>query len=312
MSFDAPKALWLLLLLIPVAAICFARLTPDGIVPSHLLFGRRKRHLNRRLLARLCILCAMGCLIIELAEPRLQGSGASGQREGTAALVLDLSGSMEARGLKEGSKEPTEANLTGSRLEMAKSIAINLLDKLPERNIALVGFARRAFMVSPVTRSVATLKERISELEILEYEDGTAISDALACACRTLEQVPSSALRRIYLVSDGADHSDAASRQEVVEMLCNAKISLYPIVVGADYTYHSMRDSKGNLTWQANGEKADVTMIKELASKTGGHVFTLDEIAGEGDSPSNAFNWNGFCIFVATLFLVLAGLLGFW
>ena len=309
MSFDAPKALWLLLLLIPAAAICFARLTPDGIIPSRLLFGTSRRRLNRRLWARLCILCAMGCLIIELAEPRLQGSGASGQDEGAVALVLDLSGSMEARGLKDGAKEPTEENLTGTRLELAKSIALDLLDKLPERNIALIGFARRAFMVSPVTRSVAALKERVSALEVLEYEDGTAISDALVCACRTLEQAPSSASRRIYLVSDGADHSDAKSLQEAVEMLQKAGIAVYPSVIGADYTYHSVRDGKGNLVWQENGEKADVTLIETLASETGGRVVTPDEVTGNTLRLERVSSWSGIWLWLAALCMALAGLL---
>ena len=311
MSFDAPKALWLLLLIIPAAAICFARLTPDGIIPSRLLFGTRRRWLNRRLLARLCILCAMGCVIVELARPHWRRKGETGREAGAVALLLDLSGSMEARGLKAGAKELSEENLTETRLDLAKNIALELLEKLPERNIALIAFARRAFVVSPVTRSIATLKERISALEILEYEDGTAISDALVCAGRALEQA-SSATRRIYLVSDGADHSDSKSRQDAVEVLQKAGIAVYPIVVGADYTYHSVRDGKGKLVWQKNGEKADVTMIEAVASETGGRILTLDDIVGVGRKPGNATERNGLCLFVASLFMALAGLLGFW
>ncbi len=308
MSFEAPKALWLLLLLIPAAAICFARLTPDGIVPSLLLFGTRRRRLNRRLLARICILCAMGCVIVELAGPRLKISGVAGQAAGAVALLLDLSGSMEARGLKAGAKEPSEENLTERRLDLAKAIALDLLEKLPERNIALIAFARRAFMVSPATQSVETLKERISALEVLEYEDGTAISDALVCASRALEQA-SSPTRRIYLVSDGADHSDLKARQDAVEVLQKAGIAVYPIVVGADYTYHSVRDDKGNIVWQKNGEKADSTMIEGLASETGGRIITLDEVIGNSQSQEKASSWNGIWLWLAVLCVALAGLL---
>ncbi|MBR4221077.1 MAG: VWA domain-containing protein [Victivallales bacterium] len=310
MSFDAPSALWLLLLLIPAAAICFARLTPDGIIPSRLLFGKREKRLNKRLLARLCILCAMGCVIVELAGPRFQGRGGAGQGEGVAALLLDLSGSMEARGLKAGAVEPTEENLAETRLELAKSITLELLEKLPERNIALIAFARRAFIVSPVTRSMAPLKERVSALEVLEYEDGTAIGDALICACRTLEQASSSAVRRIYLVSDGADHSDDESRKEAVGMLQKAGIAVYPIIVGADYRFHPIRDSKGSITWQEKGEQADVTMIETLASDTGGRILTAEKIDDEARRLEKATAMNGIWLCLAALCVALAGVLG--
>ena len=250
----------------------------------------------------------MGCVIVELARPHWRSRGETGREDGVVALLLDLSGSMDARGLKAGAKEPTEENLTERRLDLAKNIAFELLEKLPERNIALIAFARRAFMVSPATRSIETLKERISALEVLEYEDGTAISDALVCASRALEQA-SSATRRIYLVSDGADHSDSKSRQDAVEVLQKAGIAVYPIVVGVDYTYHSVRDSKGNLAWQENGEKADVTMIEELASKTGGRIITPDEVAGNSQSQEKTSSWNGIWLWLAALCAALAGLL---
>lgn len=309
MSFDVPKALWLLLLLIPAAAICFARLTPDGIVPSRLLFGMRRRRLGRRLLVRLCILCAMGCVIVELARPHWRRGGEPDREVGAAALLLDLSGSMEARGLKAGADVPAEENLTGTRLALAKSISLELLETLPERNIALIAFARRAFMVSPVTKSKASLKERIESLEILEYEDGTAISEALLCACRTLEQVPPSATRRIYLVSDGADHSDAESRKEAVAMLRKTGIAVYPIIVGGDYLYHPVREASGNLIWQANGEKADNGAIEKLAAETGGHILALNEVSVVGAGEGKASGGKNVCLFVAVFFIVLAGLL---
>ena len=312
MSFEAPQALWLLLVLIPAAAICFARLTPDGIVPSRLLFGTRRGRVNRRLLARLCILCAMGCMIVELARPRWRGNGDTAREVGAAAILLDLSGSMEARGLKAGADVPTEENLTGTRLDMAKSIVLELLEKLPERNIALIAFARRAFLVSPVTRSVTSLNERVLALEILEYEDGTAIGDALICACQALEQVTSSATRRIYLVSDGADHSDGDSRQEAVAMLKKAGIAVYPIVVGANYLYHPIREASGKLIWQANGERADITMIETLATETGGRMLVSDEIAWWEKTQGKRAEWNGFCLIFASFFLALTGLLEFW
>ena len=269
----------------------------------------RRRRLGRRLLARLCILFAIGFVILELAGPRLNRWGGAGRKDGAAALLLDLSGSMEVRGLKAGADVPNEENLTGTRLALAKSISLELLETLPERNIALIAFARRAFMVSPVTKSKSSLKERIESLEVLEYEDGTAISDALVCACCTLEQVPPSATRRIYLVSDGADHSDAESRKEAVAMLRKAGIAVYPIIVGGDYLYHPVRETSGNLIWQANGEKADIGAIEKLAAETDGHILALNEIAGVGECEGKASGGKGVCLFVAVFFLVLAGLL---
>ena len=310
MSFDAPKALWLLLLLMPAAAICFARLTPDGIIPSRLLFGAHKRRLNRRLLARLCILCAVGCVIVELARPHWRRGGETDREVGAAALLLDLSGSMEARGLKSGSEKPVEENLTGMRLDMAKEIALGLLEKLEGRNISLIAFARRAYMVSPLTKSVQSLKERVDALEILEYEDGTAIGEALICACQTLEQERSSRAKHLYLVSDGADHSDITLLEEAVAMLQKTGVAVYPIIVGGDYSYHSVREANGNLIWQANGEKANIEMIEKLANETGGRILQPDETVVEYEPMEQKGGGSCFCLCLAALLLAFAGLLG--
>ncbi len=309
MSFEAPKALWLLLLLVPAAAICFARLTPDGIAPSKLLYMGRRRRLNRRLMARLCILLAIGLVIVELAGPHLQRSGEAGSGLASVALLLDLSGSMEARGLKSGTEVPDEENLTGTRLDLAREVALDLLEKLHGRNIALIVFARRAYMVSPLTKSTPSLKERLSELEILEYEDGTAISDALICGCRALEQSDIYGAKRIYLISDGADHSETESRKRAVEMLQEAGIAVYPIIVGEDYLYHPIRDSRGNLSWQANGEKADGTMIEALATETGGRILKPGEIEFDETSQEKTAAMNGIFLCLAALCMALAGAL---
>ena len=94
-------------------------------------------------------------------------------------------------------------------------------------------------------------------------------------------------------------------------MLKKAEIPVYPIIVGADYLYHPIREASGNLTWQKNGEKADITMIENLATETGGHILMPDKIVSEefiqGDAPKSY----SVCLFMAVFFLALAGLLDF-
>ena len=272
MSFQSPTNLWLLLLLVPAVAFAFARHTPDGVIPSHLLYKGTTKGLNRRLVARLCMVLAMLFLIVALACPYGGNSGG----EVTAVLLMDLSGSMEARGIKDHSLEPSESNLTRSRLEEARSLALQMVDSLPNFPLGLVAFARRAYLVSPVTRHHETLRERMAALEILEYEDGTAIGEALICACRTLEHLPGE--RNIYLITDGADHSEGTLLQKAQEELRASGIRLYPLVVGKEYAYHSRREANGNLTWQANGEKPDLEMLERLARETGGEMLSPENI----------------------------------
>ena len=94
-------------------------------------------------------------------------------------------------------------------------------------------------------------------------------------------------------------------------MLKKAEIPVYPIIVGADYLYHPIREASGNLAWQKNGEKAEVTMIENLAAETGGHILVPDDIAGEESIQGDAPKSYNVCLFVAVIFLALAGLIGF-
>ena len=95
-------------------------------------------------------------------------------------------------------------------------------------------------------------------------------------------------------------------------MLRTAGIAVYPIIIGVDYLYHPLREASGKLTWQANGEKADITMIEKLVAETGGHILVPDEIVREELIQEKVPKSYNVCLFMAVFFLALAGFLEFW
>ena len=270
-----------------------------------MLYSSKKRRFNRRLAARLLIVAAVGMLIFRLAAPYTANLSSIS----SATVLLDLSGSMQARGLKDASKEPLEENLTRTRLDDAKDCALELIDRLSEADIALVAFARRAYLISPITRHSPSLKEMVNALEIMAYEDGTAIGEALICAFKTLEHQTGN--RIIYLITDGADHSDAASLQNALDLLKKNNIQIYPIIVGKEYIYHPVRDANGKETWQPKGEIPNVELLEKLAHETNGRLITLEQLRTQSSpAPKNPISAQNLLICAALCCIIIACIIG--
>ena len=120
----------------------------------------------RRLVAPLLFALAVASLLVALARPNWKRMIPS--ERATVILVIDASGSMQARDVK-----PT-------RLEAAQDAVRTFLKKAPKQvRIGLVVFAGEPQVAAPPTTDRALVEQAVDEIGFFPGFGGTAIGDAL-------------------------------------------------------------------------------------------------------------------------------------
>ena len=121
----------------------------------------------RRYVAPLLLLLALGSLCVGLARPHVKRMLPS--ERATVILVVDASGSMQARDVK-----PT-------RLAAAQEAVRTFLTKVPKRvRIGLVVFAGEPQVAAPPTTDRSLVRASVDQIGLFPGFGGTAIGDALA------------------------------------------------------------------------------------------------------------------------------------
>ncbi|MGM0443649.1 MAG: vWA domain-containing protein [Fibrobacterota bacterium] len=274
MTFAAPHAFWLLLLLIPIAflyvlrersrrrAIPFSRTAEIRSMAQPLSLGLRHGLLVLRL-------GGLALLIIALARPR-EGSTSRviTSRGVDIMLALDVSPSM--RGLD---FQPDH------RLAVAKEELQNFIDNRRHDRIGLTVFGGRAYTKCPLTLDYDILRDFITQVEFEEKEWGTAIGTAIATAANNLKE--SSAESRIMiLLTDGASNRGEIQPREAAKAAATLGIKIYTIAVGKEgrVPYKTVRYnpfvSNGKDTVIEHRESdLDEESLQEIAEISGGEFF---------------------------------------
>ena len=99
-------------------------------------------------------LLSLACIITALANPQTKSSEQSAEGDGIdIALCIDVSGSMTAN------------DLTPNRLEAAKKVAIDFVNKRVTDRMAVVIFAGESFTQCPLTTDKAILVNAIENID---------------------------------------------------------------------------------------------------------------------------------------------------
>ncbi len=275
LSFEAPKAFFLLLLLPAIACVYYAylkskknaaiRFSSLGIVKEAKSAARHR--LNIRQHAPFA-LAAIAILLITagLAEPMIPIKAA---KEGVnVVIVIDDSGSMAAN------------DYPPTRLEAAKKASETLVNSLnPKDNIGIVVFESGATTASYLT----PFKDRaIKKLRAIEQKQGqTAMGDGLSLAIDMATSIPNKK-KAVILLSDGVNNAGVVNPDEAVQFAKQNKIQVTTIAMGSDKPAVLGYDLFGNPQYA----ELDEATLRNIASLTGGAYYksvdknTLDEIYG--------------------------------
>lgn len=162
-------------------------------------------------------------LIIALAQPRLKNRQEIVRGRGIDIMLsIDVSGSMQALDFK-----PV------NRLEAAKKVALDFVEKRKNDRIGVVVFAPHAFTLCPLTNDFGLLRHIISNIDFPEDSSGTAIGMGIATAVARLKDSDAES-KVIVLITDGLNNTGEIDPITAAHLAATYGIRVYPVGIGTD------------------------------------------------------------------------------
>jgi Ca-activated chloride channel family protein len=274
MAFAHPYLLLLLLLLPPLAWLKGRRGSSPAFLYSSVklvegLTGVRRSRAGAFLAALRWLVLAL--FIVALAQPRLSKSRTEVKASGIDIVAaLDLSGSMI-------SEDFVVRGERVNRVNMARSVLKDFIDKRPNDRIGLVVFAVQAFIAAPLTLDHDYLQENLSRLEIGTInQDATAIGDALTTAVNRLRELKSKS-KIIILATDGQNNSGKIQPLIAADAAAALGVKVYTVGIGEQGSAPMPVFMGGQKVGYRNmAVDVDEETLQKIAGKTGGKYYRAD------------------------------------
>ncbi|HET7624909.1 MAG TPA: VWA domain-containing protein, partial [Verrucomicrobiae bacterium] len=273
-TFGYPYLLLLLLLLPVLAWLKGKRSQPPAFVYSSVQLVRAVLNVTRSrsggFLAALRWL-ALALLIVALAQPRFTKSETKVSASGIdIAVAIDLSGSMASEDFQVHGQRV-------NRLDMAKDVLKNFIEKRPNDRIGLVAFASDAYIASPLTLDHDFLLENLDRLELGTIDPNqTAIGSALSTAVNRLRELKSKS-KIVILMTDGQNNAGKLAPLTVAEAAKTLGVKVYTIGVGtrgeAPMPVYFAGRKAG---YRMQPVDIDEDTLKKIADMTGGKYYRAD------------------------------------
>lgn len=268
MSWANPHLLWLLLLLIPVIGYHIwkhrSKKNPSLLFSS--TSGLKNLSGNWRSYgvwtAPILQALAFILIVIALARPQYKNTTVERNAEGIdIVLTLDISTSMKAEDLKP------------NRLEAAKGVAEDFINKRISDRIGLVLFARQSFTMVPPTLDYDLLKRLLEDVEMGVVEDGTAIGMGIATAVNRLKESNAES-KVIILLTDGQNNAGEIDPVTAADLAVSYDIKIYTIGAGTRGTApYPVKDPIFGDRYQNVEVNIDEEMLTQIANMTDGSYF---------------------------------------
>ena len=269
------KPYWLLALVAVPVVLLLGTLGEDRRVPR-LRVGNLEaaRAAPKGLRARLRdvpgVLRAASLVLIAVALARPQSLAAAeiDERSGIDIMVvLDLSGSMRAADLK-----PT-------RLDAAKAVVQEFIERRADDRLGAVIFAKEAFLLSPLTFDHARLATLVGKMQMgVISGDGTAIGDGLATALARLRRSKAST-RVIVLLTDGDSNAGSMSPDYATAAAKELGVKVYTVQMGNgdEVDVEIDKDAFGRPIYGRAKFPVNPALLKKIASETKGEAYIADD-----------------------------------
>ncbi len=206
-------------------------------------------------------------LILALARPQTKSVNERIKTEGISImLAMDVSTSMLAKDFKP------------NRLESAKKVASDFINKRLGDRIGLVFFAGEAFTQCPVTIDHDVLLEQLMKANTSFLEDGTAIGMGLATSINRMI-THNSKSKVIILLTDGVNNMGFVDPYTAADAAREYKIKVYTIGVGTNgraLTPVGMNPITNDLIYDYADVQIDEKLLKYTSDITGGKYFRAD------------------------------------
>lgn len=262
------------LLLIPIIIYLFLRkrsnlgITVPGIEPLRAYKIKSKKYL----LGKYLILLSLILMCVTLARPQMIYENRVVKKNGIdIAISLDLSQSM------------LQDDFSPNRLEKAKEVLGEFIDKRGNDRLSLIVFGGDAYTKVPLTFDHNVVKEMVSKLTVddITSNNRTAIGMGIGVALNRLKNSEAKS-KVIILLTDGENNSGEMSPSAAADIAKELGIKIYTIGIGAReiqiptlFGYQTVRNNE-----------LDENLLQNIAKTTGGEYFR----AGDSKEFKEIFN----------------------
>jgi Ca-activated chloride channel family protein len=213
------------------------------------------------------VFAAIGLFAVLLARPQFGSKVETVKRQGVEVMIaLDISNSMLAQ------------DVQPSRLEKAKRLVAQLVDKMENDKVGMIVFAGDAFTQLPITSDYISAKMFLESINpSLISKQGTAIGAAINLATRSF--TPQEGVgRAVIVITDGENHEGGAV--EAAKAAAEKGIQVSVLGVGmpdgapipVEGTNDFRRDRDGNVVVTRLNEQ----MCQEIAQAGDGIYVRVD------------------------------------
>ncbi len=213
-------------------------------------------------------LLAMILLVVVLAQPQFGSKKEDIKKNGIEVVVaLDVSNSMLAQ------------DIVPNRLQKAKQILSQMIDRMEDDRMGLIVFAGDAYVQLPITADVGAAKLFLSSVNtgMVPFQ-GTAIGSAIDLSIKSFGEKKSKVGRAIILMTDGENHEDDAISAARLAQKSGIEIHVIgfgspegaPIPIGNSMSFKKDRD--GNVVVSKLNEE----MCLAIAEAGGGSYARAD------------------------------------
>lgn len=180
-----------------------------------------EKSLFKSLLKMILWSLALFFLIIALVNPKMGTALKSVKRSGVdVVFALDVSKSMLAE------------DIAPSRLEKAKLIINNIIDKLGSDRVGIIIYAGSAYPLLPITTDHSAAKMFLENAHPnMLSSQGTAIGEAVSLSQNFFNDEEQTN-RFLFVISDGEDHEEGLS--EAIDQSVKKSIKTFTIGVGTE------------------------------------------------------------------------------
>jgi Ca-activated chloride channel family protein len=309
-TYAQPWALWLLLLIPPLAAYqLWPRKGAQGTLRFSRLASLREAGRGWRVYGEPAMKAlrwlAVACALIALARPQTYARFEVEEEGIDIFLAFDMSGSMEAYDLSplEARELLRRGEQPLNRFDIAQRVLLKFVEQRAHDRIGMVIFGKDAFLEFPLTLDRGTILDLLASRQLGDIDGaGTAIGNALARAVaglchRRAKQAQADGSRRenacvadpqksrvVILITDGDRQGGDISPRRAVEVASKMGVKVFTILVGREGIPPVIPDDPRWSSHSVANFMTNPALLKEIAASTGGKFYQAsDEASLSGD-----------------------------
>ena len=271
---------WLLALLVPALLVLRARRREGEagaiLYPGASRLGPRSSGLRARLrhLPLGIALLGLALGVLALARPQKGFLKETETTQGVDIVVaLDVSGSMAAEDFQ-----------PRNRLEVARKVVADFVERRRRDRIGLVVFAGQSLTKAPPTTDAAVLLKQLEDVKLGMLPDGTAIGSGLATSLTRLRRSTAKS-RIVVLVTDGSNNAGEIDPATATDLARAMEVRVYTVLVGRGGEVPMpvrLKDPSTGVIYEERHMvevQIDPDLLKTIAERTGGEFFRATDSA---------------------------------